>query len=177
MSFPWGKLISAGISAYGQYQQGESAMENAGHQAGILRGNASTALDQAAEDERRFRIFARRRTGTSRANIGASGITGSGSAADVLADTARNLEADAISIRHQGEIRAQGLRDQAESAIRGGKQSMRDARYGAASSLLTGFSEYQAGQPRESTTDYSTSSSSMQRTAGYSAPDDGYRGN
>lgn len=174
MSFPWGKLLASGISAIGQYQQGSSAQANAGHQAGILRGNAATALDQSAEDERRFRIFARRRMGTSRANIGASGITGQGSAADVLADTARNLEADAISIRHQGEIRAQGLRDQAESVIEGGEQAMRDARYGAAASLLTGFSEYQAGQDRD-TPDYSTAGSSLQRTAGYSAPSDASR--
>ena len=68
--------------------------------------NATLARQQASEQERRYRDQAKHDLGDIRATYGASGITLDGSAMYVLQEAARNAELNALTIRHEGEVKS-----------------------------------------------------------------------
>lgn len=75
--------------------------------------NAELSLKEAAEDERRIRIQERQQLGDMQANYSKSGITMEGSPLDVMQKSASNAELDALTVRHQGAIKAWGYQQQA----------------------------------------------------------------
>lgn len=75
---------------------------------------ATLALQESAEDERRLRVQGKQQLGEMRANYGASGITMEGSPLEIMQQSAANLELDALTIRHQGEVKAWAYRNQAK---------------------------------------------------------------
>lgn len=97
-----------GISAAGAQRRAAEASAQESER------NAFLVEQQTAEAERRFRISSERALGKGRAARGASGVTLSGSALDVIAENASIAEMDAITIRQQGEAQAEALRRQAE---------------------------------------------------------------
>lgn len=97
----------------GIMQQGQAAAAAARFNAAINRKNAKLALAKGADDERRFRVMARKVIGTARASYSASGVTTAGSPQDVLEESAAVAEMDALTIRHNAEIKAQGFKDAA----------------------------------------------------------------
>jgi hypothetical protein len=106
-------VIGAGISAYGEHQAGEARHAAAKANADIAELQAQQARDQAVMERRRafveaenFAREARRRQGVRISAISASGITLSGSAADVLMDSALEDAQTRASIIHEGEQRA-----------------------------------------------------------------------
>jgi hypothetical protein len=68
--------------------------------------NAKLSLQEAAEDERRLRVQNKKDIGQMRANYGASGVTIEGSPLDVLREGASIAELDALTVRHQGDVKA-----------------------------------------------------------------------
>lgn len=68
--------------------------------------NAEQFRLQYAENERRLRVKQAKERGAIRAGFGSSGLQITGSALDVLAEAAATHELDALTIRHEGEVKA-----------------------------------------------------------------------
>jgi hypothetical protein len=131
--------LGALIGAAGSLQEGQAAAQAASYNAKIADQNAKLAEFQAAEEERRQRVLGRKEMGAIEAAIGASGAgADSLSFQDVFAESARNAELDALTIRYGGQIKAKAFREEARLARMGGKNAVTSSYYGAASSLLSG---------------------------------------
>lgn len=130
--------ISTGIKVISQLRAGEAASVASKARASSLEENAILARRQAAEEERRFRIAAKKRIGTLRANIGGSGVTIEGSPLDVLEESAVNSELDALTIRHGGEVTARGFLNKATLTRFAGKTARESARLSAVGTLIKG---------------------------------------
>lgn len=124
--------------AMGAIQQGEAEAAASEYNAKLLEQNATQSRQQAAEEERRQRIFARKYLGSIRANTAASGLNLEGSALDVLEESAEMAELDALTIRHQGDTRAIGYQNEARLERFRAKNARTGSRYRAAGYLLEG---------------------------------------
>lgn len=142
--------ISAGLALAGGamdfisgLQASEEASRAADYNAGLSRRNAQLARDQARQEEARLRVMGDKEIGQTRANLGASGLSVTGSALDILAESARNLETDALAIRHIGETQAQQYEFEAREIERQDRAQRQGAVLRGISSLLgTGARTY-----------------------------------
>lgn len=132
--------IVAGISgiakAAGSVAEGNAARNAGEFNAQIAENNARLSRQQAAEDERVFRVSSRKELGSIRSGYAAGGITSEGSAQDVLEESAANAELDALKIKHGGEVRAKGFEADAELSRAKGEAAQTSATFSAAGSLL-----------------------------------------
>jgi hypothetical protein len=139
------------MSGVGQIKAGNAAARAAESQAQQLEFNAGVADLQAQdatqrglEEEQRFRTQVRGLVGSQRSALAAQGIdVGSGSAADVQADTAYLGELDARKIRANAqreawgyEVEAADLRMGADVARKGGQAAKSASRWGVANTVL-----------------------------------------
>lgn len=106
-------IVGTGLTAIGQIQAAQSAADAAEVNSAIAEQQAQLAREQAAQERRRaaieaenFAREARRRQGIRVSQIGASGLTLSGSALDVLVDAALSDEQQRLFIINEGEQRA-----------------------------------------------------------------------
>lgn len=131
-------LAGTATQVYGQMQQA-AAMENAAsfNRATAIQ-NAQLATQQAAEEERSYRVLARKQLGDMRASYAASGITLDGSAQDILEESAATAEMDALRIKHGGQVKAQGYRNDANLYGMQGRAAREQGYYSAAGTLLGG---------------------------------------
>lgn len=87
-----------------------SALEDdalaAEYNAALNDQNAVDIRSQYAENERRFRVKAAKERGTIRSQFGGGGLQLTGSALDILAEAAETQELDALTIRHEGAVKA-----------------------------------------------------------------------
>lgn len=112
-------LASAGVAAYGQYQQGKTAQSQAKAQAAWNLYNSKVAKREA-EVERQATTFdlqqqkkrAGRLLARQRALIGKSGVEIEGSPLLVAEDTAAELAKEQINIQLRGTRRAMGFETQ-----------------------------------------------------------------
>jgi len=105
--------IGAGVSAVSSIQQGQGQANIASYNAQIAQNNAIAAQQKAAYDEQRQREMAVRLKGTQRASAAAAG----GELldmSDVLDESAKQAEMDALAIRYGGSAAAAASRQQAE---------------------------------------------------------------
>lgn len=137
-------LLMAGsgmVSAIGNIMAGNAEADAMKANANTARRNAEIVRKQANEDERRFRIGSAKQIGDMRANYAASGVsTADGSALDVLADSAATAELDALTIKHQGELKAMGFEEDARADDRRAAGARLRGYVGGASALLSGAS-------------------------------------
>lgn len=108
------------VSSYNSYRS----------QASTARANAQLSLDRSRIEAQRYEATKRRRLGTIRARIGASGTTFSGSNLDVLADRAAEEEYNRMLILYGGQAeasqskaQAKNLKGRADAALLGGLSS------------------------------------------------------
>lgn len=153
-------LVLAGVAtamgAYGTYQQGQQQKAQAEYQAAVANNNAIIAerqaqdsLDRGRVEEQQHRLKVAQMKGTQRSALAASGVqVDSGSALDVVADTAMMGEFDALTIRNNAEreayaYRVQGSNYQAESGLYSlaGRNAARNGSFGAATTLLGGAAQ------------------------------------
>lgn len=108
-------ILAVGKTAelVGTLREGAANASAADYNADVAEQNAQLAEMQSAEEERRARIRSKKELGDIRANYGASGVQLEGSPLDVLESSAMNAELDALSIRHQGQIKSQLFRNEA----------------------------------------------------------------
>lgn len=131
-------LIGTGISAVGAIQQGQAAKQTANYNAALADRNAVIATQQSAAHEEAQRKLDRRRMGAMRAGYSASGVTPDGSPLDVLGDSIAEAELNALNIRYEGQLAAQGYTESAGVSRRQGKQAEAAGYFNAGSALLTG---------------------------------------
>lgn len=123
------------IQSYGMMREGEAQARASEFNANIAEQNATQAVLQAAQEERRIRTLGRKEIGSMQAGYGASGVVG-GSSIDVLAESLANLELDALNVRYGGESAARNYRNQATYERYRGKEARASAQIGAAATLL-----------------------------------------
>lgn len=133
-----GPLLQAG----GKLQQGFANEAAAKWQARMLGYGARVEQQQAGQREDAQRRMARRFLGEQRAAFGQSGTGTGGSAADVMAQSARDAELDALTIRYEGDLRARGMKAEAEAARFAGRQAKRQGYFQAAGTLLGAAGDY-----------------------------------
>jgi hypothetical protein len=99
--------ISAGIAIAGAVVGTIGQVQQQAYQAKAASYAADAAQNQAAAEEARQRDRARRVLGSQLAAYGGAGIDpNSGTALDVAADSAAQVELDALTIRHGGRVHA-----------------------------------------------------------------------
>lgn len=150
-------LVLAGVgtamSAHGMYAQGQQQKAMGEYQAAVNRNNQIIA-NRAAEDatqrgrieEQQHRLKVKQVMGEQRSALAASGVqVDTGSALDVLGDTAMFGEMDALTIHSNAEREAYNFRvqgaNQAASAqmnLLAGSNAARNGMWGAGASLLSG---------------------------------------
>lgn len=129
------------ISAYSSYQTGQYnravAKENEKIQANSARDSLQRGANQAADAKEN----ARRVAASQRAGAAAGGISvDSGSALDLLTETAGMGELDALTVRNNAQRAAYGYNVQAMNTKAQGRLARAHGNAQAASTLLTGAS-------------------------------------
>jgi hypothetical protein len=147
-------ITSAGVQAYGQYQQGKAAESQAKSQQAILEYNARQQQEQAEAEREAARLEAekfkkegQRLLGTQQVSYAKGGVlTTEGTPWEVMTQTEAELKADEIEIRKQGflkarylESQAHGMRLEGQAVRRKGKNIRRGSTLAAGGTLLTGF--------------------------------------
>jgi hypothetical protein len=129
------------MGASGMLYQGQAQEQAAKYNAEVGMQNAKFTREAAASEESKARLLGKKTIGQARANIGASGIQTDASAMDVLEESAANNEMDALTIRHNGAMKAWAYEAGAALDLESGKNAMAGARVGAVASLLKGSGE------------------------------------
>ena len=130
-------VATGAYTAYSQVQEGNYQAKVAKNNAITQSRMATAAAEKGTRDEQRLRLQIAQAKGNQRAALGASGRELSGSASDLIADTAMMGELDALTLRYNAGMEAYGYEvdagnSRAQSALY--KQSGRTA---AAGTLLT----------------------------------------
>ena len=145
-------LAGAGLSAYSTIQGGKEAAETGELQQQMYEGEA-LAEAQAGMDQARFKREEGRRLMASQiAQVSASGGGMVGSNLVVMAESARNVEADALIIERNAQTRAKALRTRGSFAKYEGEMARKNARIRAAANMLntsgTLYGMYKYPQPK-----------------------------
>lgn len=131
-------MLGSGIQAIGTLHEANTSASMQEYQAQGAETNANLAMAQSAEQERRARVEASKHLGQMRASYGASGVNLEGSPLDVLEESARTAELDALTIRGNGAQQAAGYRTQAQAARWSAGQTRIGGYISATSQLIGG---------------------------------------
>ena len=131
-------VAGVGISAYSSIQQGRFSEKMAKNNAIVSDRMSKDAIARGQRDEMNQRLKTAQIRGQQRAALGASGRDISGSASDLLADTAMMGELDALTIRSNAEREAYGYDVQASNERAGGKMAKRRGMLQGSATLLAG---------------------------------------
>lgn len=137
----FGQLIEGGINATGKIAQGKQDAATAETNRRLGEAQASDALLRGTIEESRYRRQIAQVAGQQKADFGARNVTVSGTALDILADTAQIGEEDALTIHNNAARTAWGYRNQASEASRWGANQRNNSIGSAAGTLLTSGSK------------------------------------
>ena len=131
-------LAGGGLSAFGSYQQGQfqEAVGNFNALQSII--DAKITEQNADEAARRLRLAGRKLQGSQKVAIAKSGFRLEGTPLEVMAESMKNIELDAINTRQEGMFRSAQLKTQAHFQRAQAKAAGRAGTIGAVSSLLGG---------------------------------------
>lgn len=136
-------LVAGGLKAVGSIASGEAAHSAGIYNARQLDEQRRQALAATAENETQSRRDFSRFQGRQLANIAASGVqVGTGSALDIMTDSAIAAERDALNIRYQGALEGSRLKAEASMQRRQAKAARIGGYVGAASQLLGSYADY-----------------------------------
>lgn len=130
--------VGTTIAIVSAIKHGEAAKEAGDANADVAAKNADQTRVSTAQDEAAFRIQMRKQLGDIRASYAASGVTMEGSPEDVMRESAANLETDALKIRREGNLRAEGYDDQSRLDRRAGENGLTSGYLSAAGALSSG---------------------------------------
>ncbi len=134
------------ISAVGELEEGKSKFRIAQMNSDNSLENARLTRIQTVEEERRQRVLGTKVLGRARASYGASGVqSNEGSALDVLQESARNAEMDALMIRFAGDQKAKSFERESKIYLKGGDAAYSNAQLRAAGSLFSTGAKASAG--------------------------------
>lgn len=131
-------MTAGGVGATGDIMAGREAYKAGMHNAALAEIEADDALRRGGEEETRYRRDLAQIAGTQRAAIGARNVTATGTALDMLEDTAMLGAEDITTIRNNAAREAFGLRSQAAESRRQARSLRRNSLVKAGSTLLTG---------------------------------------
>lgn len=131
-------FVGSAVSAVGQAVHGMEAQRVANFNAGQTEAEGIDSLNRGAEEESRYRRDLAQVRGSQNAAFGAANVTRTGTALDLLTDTALLGSQDIQTIRNNAR-RTWGTKLQEAAELRRqGATVKRNSRVGAASTLLTG---------------------------------------
>lgn len=129
---------AGGMQAYGQYQSGKFNNAMAEQNAKIQTQAAEDAAGRGAIEANAAKQNAAQVAGSQRAAMAAGGVdVGSGSALDLLSDTARGGELDALIARNNAARESYGLQVSAADSLARGRMARQQGNMGAVSTILT----------------------------------------
>jgi hypothetical protein len=129
---------SAGMQAFSQIQQGRSVRDAANMDADRMEWEAGQARLDAEADARLIARQGRAQRGALVAAVAGSGVkVGEGSAALAETETVENAYADEYMAILNGERRAMGMRMEADSRRRAGRDARRASNVAAFTTLLS----------------------------------------
>lgn len=131
-------MFAGGVNAIGALKQGASADAAGRYNEAVANIEALDALKRGSNEESRYRRELAQVSGQQRSEAGARNVARSGTALDLIEDTAAIGEEDIVTIRNNAAREAFGLRTQGAEMKRQGRASKRTSRLQAAGSLLTG---------------------------------------
>ncbi len=132
--------MGAIIQAAAEWRKGVAGFEQSTYNARVAKQNARIAEADGAAEQAAIRREARAAMGSAIAQQGASGIQlGTGSALDVLNESALNAELNAMAARRVATIRGQGLRAEAKMHRRSATQALIGGAIGAGSEIYSGI--------------------------------------
>ena len=127
------------ISAKGQLDAGDAARRAGNAEGDLLEKNANRVEEMGKYTAFRHNMKVKKVLGAGRAAYAASGVTMSGSAMDVMRESAVEGERDRLTILYNATVKADTMRDQADIARYRGEAAQAAAQYGAASSIFGGI--------------------------------------
>lgn len=134
-------VIATGISTYSAIQQGQAAKNAADYNADVQRKAAAMETQRGATEAAEHRQKVKQMISRQNAAFGASGVEGStGSAADVMTETAGMGELDALRIVNNSQRQAWGLESQARIGEYEGKVAYQQGIMKGTATLLNGGS-------------------------------------
>ncbi len=134
----WLGLIATGISAAGDAQAGKEAEAAGKRDAMVSELQAEDAISRGGLEEQRYRRQLAQIAGAQKTQIGARNVKRSGTALDVLSDTAMTGEEDILTIRNEAARQAWGYRTHADESRRWGSAQRRNASGRATATLISG---------------------------------------
>lgn len=148
MCSPAALMIGGGaLSAAGQIRQGNAAAGIANYNARLADYQAQDSLARGSIEEGRYRNQIDQITGQQKVATAKRNVAVSGTAIDLLADTARIGEEDALTIRENSRRESAGQKEEGRLLRMQGRMAKRDTRFGATTSLLTsGANAYYYGR-------------------------------
>lgn len=135
----WAALASLGVGLLNSQAENEQGMEylkTAKANAAILRDKARQTREKAEMDAKLAREQGIKQLGSMRASYAASGVSLDGSALSVLAESARNVKRDELTIKFQGEMDARALELDARSTFDEGYNQRKASSYRASAQLM-----------------------------------------
>ena len=132
-------ILGTGLGAYGAIQAGNAQRKVAYQNADIAEQNAEQAGIATADELRQLTRQTSITLGKQRAGFGFAGVKRTGTALDVLTETANLADRDAYKIQQRGYFEQRGYLQQASNLRYAGDVARKQSRITAGSTLLTGF--------------------------------------
>lgn len=129
-------IVGLGVSAVGQYQQGQDQKYLARNNAILQQGQADEALRVGVINQNNYRRQLNQFLGRQRATIAANNVQDAGSPLALQEDAAAQGEADIANIRNQAALDAWGFKTQAMDTLARGRAAETAANVGAFGTLL-----------------------------------------
>lgn len=135
-------LVGTGLSAYGQYRQGQAQQQAYEYNAKVAEANAEAQKTETTYEEQQSHERLRRLMGTQRTLYAKAGVDlSSGSPLLVLAETAAEGAEEIQAIRYGGDVAATKELNQARLDRMYGKNTYNAGMIGAGSTFLTGLGQ------------------------------------
>lgn len=131
-------LASAGVGTAAALSSADAQKKASKFNEAVQRNNAMAAQEQAAFEAAKLRRRNNALAGAQAAAIGKAGIDFSGSASDVVYDSAVQGELDALAALYTGRVRSNSEEAGASLARSQGDNATTSGYYGAAGSILGG---------------------------------------
>ena len=139
-------LAGAGISAYSAHQQGKAQEKMNLYNAQVAKDAARNEEAVSRENVKRQREMNRRKLASIRGNMAKSGVNlGTGSALDVIGQSAGELEMAALDLFREHDARQRQLTAQAGMSVWQGSQAMEAAKMSAIGTLIGGVGQAAGG--------------------------------
>lgn len=134
-------VASTGLGVYSAVQSGAAQKDAAEFNAAVARNDAIAAQQQAASESRQLSRRNRLRAASRRARYAASGIELSGSAEDVMFDSAVQDELERQNALYRGELRAGRSKAEAGLQEAAGRNAVTSSYLSAGGTLLSGVGQ------------------------------------